>query len=52
MRSLYEDDVVHTARDAEDTPAIVFGTLVLTAGAPLLMPMGMTMGTPASTPNP
>jgi quercetin dioxygenase-like cupin family protein len=49
---VYEDDVVHTARGAGDTPAIVFGTLVLTAGAPLLMPMVIPMGTPASTPNP
>jgi quercetin dioxygenase-like cupin family protein len=48
----YEDDVVHTARGAGDMPAVVFGTLVLTAGAPLLMPAGMTMGTPAATPNP
>jgi quercetin dioxygenase-like cupin family protein len=48
----YEDDVVHTARGAGDTPAIVFGTLVLTAGAPLLMPAGMNMGTPAATPSP
>jgi quercetin dioxygenase-like cupin family protein len=39
----YEDDVVHTARGAGDTPAVVFGTLVLTTGQPLLMPAGMNM---------
>lgn len=40
----YEDDVVHTARGAGDEPAIVEGTLLLTAGEPLLMPMnGMAM---------
>jgi hypothetical protein len=47
----YEDDVVHTARGAGDTAAIVLGTLVLTSGEPLLMPVddmeGMDMGTPA-----
>jgi quercetin dioxygenase-like cupin family protein len=50
----YEDDVVHTARGAGDTPAVVFGTLVLTTGQPLLMPAGMTMsGTPMTgTPTP
>ena len=44
----YEDDVVHTARGAGNEPAIVIGTLLLTAGEPLLMPMnGMAMtGTP------
>jgi quercetin dioxygenase-like cupin family protein len=44
----YEDDVVHTARGAGDELAIIQGTLVLTAGEPLLMPMnGMAMtGTP------
>jgi quercetin dioxygenase-like cupin family protein len=47
----YEDDVVHTARGAGDTPAIVLGTLVLTTGQPLLMPMqGMNMGSPEATP--
>jgi quercetin dioxygenase-like cupin family protein len=46
----YEDDVVHTARGAGSEPAIVLGTLLLTAGAPLLMPVGMDMGTPAATP--
>ena len=46
----YEDDVVHTARGAGSDPAIVLGTFVLTAGAPLLMPAGMDMGTPEATP--
>jgi len=46
----YEDDVVHTARGAGDEPALVVGTLLLTAGEPLLMPMnGMAM---AGTPTP
>jgi quercetin dioxygenase-like cupin family protein len=46
----YEDDVVHTARGAGDEPAIVLGTLLLTSGEPLLMPMdGMAMG---GTPTP
>ena len=44
----YEDDVVHTARGAGDTEAVVLGTLVLKTGAPLLMPADMPMGTPAS----
>jgi quercetin dioxygenase-like cupin family protein len=44
----YEDDVVHTASGAGDEPAVVYGTLVLTAGEPLLMPVGMDMGTPES----
>src|SRR5215216_7047966 len=35
----YEDDVIHTARGAGDEPAIVLGTLLLTTGEPLLMPM-------------
>jgi quercetin dioxygenase-like cupin family protein len=48
--TFYEEDVVHTARSAGTDPAIVLGTLVLTAGAPLLMPMNMNMGTPAATP--
>jgi quercetin dioxygenase-like cupin family protein len=48
----YEDDVVHTARGAGGEPAIVLGTLLLTAGAPLLMPAGMDMGTPVATPAP
>jgi quercetin dioxygenase-like cupin family protein len=42
----YEDDVVHTARGAGDTDAVVLGTLVLETGAPLLMPVDMPMGTP------
>jgi hypothetical protein len=46
----YEDDVVHTARGAGSEPTVVLGTFVLTAGAPLLMPAGMQMGTPAATP--
>ncbi|MEA2585694.1 MAG: hypothetical protein QOF33_3779, partial [Thermomicrobiales bacterium] len=47
----YEDDVVHTARGAGAEPAVVLGTLLLTAGAPLLMPADMEMGgTPAATP--
>src|SRR5215212_6167621 len=46
----YEDDVVHTARGAGDEPAIILGTLLLTTGEPLLMPMdGMAM---AATPAP
>jgi len=46
----YEDDVVHTARGAGDEPAIVLGTLLLTTGEPLLMPMdAMAMG---GTPTP
>ena len=44
----YEDDVVHTARGAGDQPAVVFGTLVLTTGKPLLMPAGMNMGATAT----
>ena len=45
----YEDDVVHTARGASDEEAVVFGTLVLTSGEPLLMPVGMDMSaTPAA----
>ena len=44
----YEDDVTHTARGASDEPAVVFVSLILTAGEPLLMPAGMDMGTPAS----
>ena len=41
----YEDDVVHTARGASDEPTVVLGTLVLTTGAPLLMPANMDMST-------
>jgi quercetin dioxygenase-like cupin family protein len=33
----YEDDVIHTARGAGNEAAVVFGTLVLTSGQPLLM---------------
>lgn len=44
----YEADVVHTARGAGDTEAVVLGTLVLQTGAPLLMPATMPMGTPTS----
>lgn len=45
----YEDDVVHTARGAGDTEAVVLGTLVLTSGEDLLMPVDMDMGgTPAA----
>jgi quercetin dioxygenase-like cupin family protein len=42
----YEDDVVHTARGAGDTTAVVLGTLILTSGQPLLMPANMNMATP------
>jgi hypothetical protein len=45
----YEDDVVHTARGAGGEPAVVFGTLVLTTGEPLIMPADMEM---AATPAP
>jgi quercetin dioxygenase-like cupin family protein len=41
----YEDDVMHTARGAGDEPAVVFGTLVLTTGEPLLMPADMDIST-------
>jgi quercetin dioxygenase-like cupin family protein len=49
----YEADVIHTARDAGEEPAIVLATLVLQAGEPLLMAAdemaGMEMGeTPES----
>jgi quercetin dioxygenase-like cupin family protein len=43
----YEDDVTHAARSATDEPAVVFGTLVLTTGEPLLMPADMDMSTTA-----
>ena len=45
----YEDDVVHTARGAGAEPAVVLGTLVLTTGQPLLMPVSemAAMATPA-----
>lgn len=39
----YEADVVHTARGAGDTDCVVLGSLVLKAGAPLLMPVDMKM---------
>lgn len=39
----YEDDVVHTARGAGDTPAVVIGTLLLTSGQDLLMMPAMSM---------
>jgi uncharacterized cupredoxin-like copper-binding protein len=46
----YEDDVVHTARGAGDAVTVVWGTLLLTTGEPLLMPVAMEMGgTPAAT---
>ena len=44
----YEADVVHTARGAGDTEAVILGSLVLKAGAPLLMPAEMKMDAPAS----
>jgi len=44
----YEADVVHTARGAGSIPAVVLGSLVLKAGAPLLMPANMKMDVPAS----
>ena len=43
----YEDDVIHTARGASDEPTVLYGTAILTAGQPLIMPVGMDMGTPA-----
>ena len=39
----YEDDVVHTARNAGDAPVVLLSTLILTAGEPLLMPAGTPM---------
>jgi quercetin dioxygenase-like cupin family protein len=46
----YESDVIHTASGAGDEPTIVLGTLVLEAGAPLLMSaedmQNMDHGTP------
>lgn len=39
----YEDDVVHTAHGAGDTEAIVHGTLVLTTGEDLLIPVDMEL---------
>jgi quercetin dioxygenase-like cupin family protein len=40
----YEDDVVHTARGAGSSPAVIMATLVLEAGQPLVMPAEMEMG--------
>jgi quercetin dioxygenase-like cupin family protein len=49
----YEDDVIHTARGAGDEDAVVLGTLVLTAGQPLLMTAEqMAAMAPAGTPAP
>jgi quercetin dioxygenase-like cupin family protein len=42
----YESDVVHTARGASKTDAVVLASLVLKTGAPLLMKADMKMGTP------
>ena len=47
----YEDDVVHTARGAGSEEAVVLGTLLLTAGEPLLMPAAEMAGM-AATPTP
>ncbi len=44
----YETDVVHTARGAGDTEAVILGSLVLKAGAPLLMRSDMKMDAPAN----
>ena len=49
----YEDDVVHTARNAGDGPLVLLSAFVLEAGQPLLMPAGtpmagMEMATPAA----
>ena len=43
----YESDVVHTARGASKTNAVILGSLVLKTGAPLLMKADMKMGPPA-----
>ncbi len=40
----YEDDVVHTARGAGEAETVVLGTLVLTSGEPLLMPVEAMAG--------
>lgn len=49
----YEDDVVHTARGAGDEETVVLGTLVLTSGEPLLMPVAEMAGmTEEATPAP
>lgn len=47
----YEDDVVHTARGIGEEGAVVYGTLVLTSGEPLLMPAA-EMADMAATPAP
>ena len=39
----YEEDVVHTARNAGDGPAVVLVGFLLEAGQPLLMPAGTPM---------
>ena len=44
----YESDVVHTARGAGDTPAVIQASLILETGAPLLMPVDMQMATPGA----
>jgi quercetin dioxygenase-like cupin family protein len=44
----YEADVVHTARGAGDAEAVILGSLVLKAGAPLLMPADMKMDAPTT----
>jgi len=46
----YEDDVTHTARGAGDDQAVVLGTLVLTTGEDLLMPVDMDMGSSTTAP--
>lgn len=47
----YEDDVVHTARGAGTTAAVIHATQVLTEGEPRIMPVDMDMGgTPEATP--
>src|SRR5260221_11634981 len=42
----YETDVIHTARGAGKTKAVVLGSLVLKTGAPMLMPADMEMAQP------
>jgi quercetin dioxygenase-like cupin family protein len=50
---VYEDDVVHTARGAGEEETVVLGTLVLTSGEPLLMPVAEMAGMDeAATPAP
>lgn len=49
----YEDDVVHTSRNAGEGPAVVLVGLLLEAGQPLLMPAGTPMaGMEMATPTP